>query len=112
MCFAGERRSDRTSTIRIVCYLFGSIAGFRPSLRWLRSSGRRPSFAGTAPGFGRIGAGDPATVLADRRSRLELRTLIGEISRANALWGAPRIHGELLKVGLVAQSTVARLCVP
>src|SRR3984957_8069302 len=25
----------------------------------------------------------------------ELRTLIGEISRANALWGAPRIHGEL-----------------
>jgi hypothetical protein len=33
MCFAGERRSDRTSTIRIVFYLFGSIAGFRPSLR-------------------------------------------------------------------------------
>src|ERR1700688_4078471 len=54
----------------IVFYLFGSIAGFRPSLRWLRSSGRRPSFAGTVPGFGRSGAGDPATVLADRRSRL------------------------------------------
>ena len=34
MCFAGERRSDRTSTIRIVFYLSGSIAGFRPSLRW------------------------------------------------------------------------------
>jgi hypothetical protein len=30
MCFVGERRSDRTSTIRIVFYLFGSIAGFRP----------------------------------------------------------------------------------
>src|ERR1700684_1315249 len=60
----------RTSTIRIVFYLFGSIAGFRPSLRWLRLSGRRPSFAGTVLGFGRIGAGDPATVLADRRSRL------------------------------------------
>src|ERR1700722_13215687 len=65
-----ERRSDRTSTIWIVCYLFGSIAGFRPSLRWLRLSGRRPSFAGTVPGFGCIGAGDPATVLEDRRSRL------------------------------------------
>src|ERR1700761_741481 len=26
----------------------------------------------------------------------EVRTLIGEMSRANALWGAPRIHGELL----------------
>jgi hypothetical protein len=29
----------------------------------------------------------------------ELRTLIGEISGANPLWGAPRIHGELLKLG-------------
>src|SRR3979411_3175806 len=39
----------------------------------------------------------------------ELRTLIGERSRANALWDAPRIHGELLKLGFeVAQSTVAR----
>src|SRR5258707_1073453 len=37
----------------------------------------------------------------------ELRTLIGEMSRANPLWGAPRIHGELLKLGFdVAQSTV------
>src|SRR5258708_7403593 len=70
MCFAGERRSDRTSTIPIVFYLFGSIAGFRPSLRRLRLSGRRPSFAGTVLGFGRIGAGEPATVLADRRFRL------------------------------------------
>src|SRR5258708_3067667 len=70
MCFAGERRSDRISTIRIVFYWFGSIAGFLPSLRWLRLSGRRPSFAGTVLGFGRIGARDPPTVLADRRSRL------------------------------------------
>src|SRR5260370_16917310 len=39
----------------------------------------------------------------------ELRTLIGEMSRANPLWGAPRIHGELLKLGFdVARSTVAR----
>ena len=39
----------------------------------------------------------------------ELRTLVGEMSRANPLWGAPRIHGELLKLGFgVAQSTVAR----
>jgi hypothetical protein len=29
----------------------------------------------------------------------ELRTLIGEMSGANPLWGAPRIHGELLKLG-------------
>jgi hypothetical protein len=39
----------------------------------------------------------------------ELRTLIGEMSRANPLCGAPHIHGELLKLGFeVAQSTVAR----
>jgi hypothetical protein len=35
-----------------------------PSLRRLRLSGRRPSFAGTVLGFGRIGAGEPATVLS------------------------------------------------
>ena len=39
----------------------------------------------------------------------DLRKLIGEMSRANPLWGSPRIHGELLKLGFdVAQSTVAR----
>ena len=109
MCFAGEHRGDRTSTIRIVFYLFGSIAGFRPSLRRLRLSGRRPSFAGTVLGFGAYWRCRSRNPLADRRSRLSWRTLIGEMSRANALWGAPRIHGELLKLGFeVAQSTVAR----
>src|SRR5512143_756177 len=40
---------------------------------------------------------------------VELRSLVREMSRANPLWGAPRIHGELLKLGFdVAQSTVAR----
>ena len=39
----------------------------------------------------------------------ELRTLIGKMSRSNPPWGAPQIHGELLKLGFeVAQSTVAR----
>lgn len=39
----------------------------------------------------------------------ELRRLIREMSLANPLWGAPRIHGELLKLGFeVAQSTVAK----
>src|SRR2546425_5255354 len=30
----------------------------------------------------------------------ELRELIRRMGRANPLWGAPRIHGELLKLGL------------
>jgi hypothetical protein len=34
------------------------------------------------------------------------------MSRANWLWGAPRIHGELLKLGIeVAESTVAKYMV-
>jgi transposase InsO family protein len=39
----------------------------------------------------------------------EIRGLIREMSLANRLWGAPRIHGELLKLGIeVAHSTVAK----
>ena len=39
----------------------------------------------------------------------ELRDLIKRMSSENPLWGAPRIHGELLKLGFtVAQSTVAK----
>src|SRR3989475_4738426 len=34
--------------------------------------------------------------------RTELRDLIQRMSRANPLWGAPRIHGELLKLGLTS----------
>jgi len=42
----------------------------------------------------------------------ELRALIRRMSAENALWGAPRIHGELLKLGFeVAQSTVAKYMV-
>jgi hypothetical protein len=39
----------------------------------------------------------------------KLRELIRRISRENSLWGAPRIHGEVLKLGFeVAQSSVAK----
>ena len=40
---------------------------------------------------------------------MKLRRLIRQMSLENRLWGAPRIHGELLKLGFeVAQSTVAK----
>jgi hypothetical protein len=43
-----------------------------------------------------------------RMSR-EIRDLIRTMSQANPLWGAPRIHGELLKLGFdVSQATVGR----
>jgi len=52
-------------------------AGFRAHWRWkARSRGGRPSI--------------PA----------EIRDLICKMSVANPLWGAPRIHGELLKLGI------------
>jgi transposase InsO family protein len=61
-------------------------AGFRRYWRWKsRSRGGRPAVAA------------------------DLRALIRRMSIDNPLWGAPRIHGELLKLGFeVAQSTVAR----
>ena len=41
-----------------------------------------------------------------------MRALIRQMSTENLLWGAPRIHGELLKLGFsVAQSSVAKYMV-
>ena len=61
-------------------------AGFRSYWRWKsRPRGGRP----TVP--------------------LEIRELIREMSIANPLWGAPRIHGELLKLGIeIGQTSVAK----
>jgi transposase InsO family protein len=43
----------------------------------------------------------------------ELIALIRQISFENPLWGAPRIHGELLKLGFqLAQSTVSKYMLP
>jgi hypothetical protein len=47
------------------------------------------------------------------RIRSEIRALIVRMSRENVLWGAPRIHGELLKLGFdVSQATVSRYMPP
>ena len=51
---------------------------------------------------------------AGRAPQIEtgLRVLIRRMSVENPLWGAPRIHGELLKLGFeVAQSSVAKYMV-
>ena len=40
----------------------------------------------------------------------EIKALVTRMAAANPLWGAPRIHGELLKLGIdVAERTVSRL---
>ncbi len=44
-----------------------------------------------------------------RRVSKEVRDVIRRMSRANPLWGAPRIHGELLKLGIeISQATVSK----
>jgi hypothetical protein len=64
-------------------------AGFRCYWRWKsRSLGGRPQI------------------------EADLRALIRRMSVENPLWGAPRIHGELLKLGFeIAESTVAKYMV-
>src|SRR5471030_2650330 len=64
-------------------------AGFRCYWRWKsRSRGGRPQI------------------------ETNLRALIRQMSKENPLWGAPRIHGELLKLGFdVAQSSVSKYMV-
>jgi transposase InsO family protein len=60
-------------------------AGFRSYWRWKSSRAGRPTL--------------PA----------DIRQLIRDMSIANPLWGAPRIHGELLKLGIdVGQISVAK----
>lgn len=40
----------------------------------------------------------------------EIRDLIRDMARSNPLWGAPRIHGELLKLGInISERSVSRL---
>jgi putative transposase len=39
----------------------------------------------------------------------EVRALIRTMSRENPLWGAPRIHGELLKLGIdIGETSVSK----
>jgi transposase InsO family protein len=61
-------------------------AGFRAYWRWKSRSG----------------SGRPKVPLV-------IRQLIRDMSLANPLWGAPRIHGELLKLGIdVGQTSIAK----
>src|SRR5215813_14248880 len=77
--------------------VLSALAILRPEtiIRWHRAGFQSRGRSGKPVGRPRISA--------------ELRNLIGAMSRANHLWGAPHIHGELLKLGFtIAQSTVAR----
>jgi putative transposase len=69
-------------------------------VRWQRERFRR-RWANLSKSPGRLGR-PPIAV--------ETRTLIRTLSQANALWRAPRIHGELQKLGItVSERTVSRV---
>src|ERR1039458_8359493 len=92
--------------------LSSCIAGFLLSCRFSQSSDPRHSCVGTAPAFAATGVGSRAHWGGRPRIDTELRALIWWMSMENPLWGAPRIHGELLKLGFeVAQSSVAKYMV-
>jgi transposase InsO family protein len=77
---------DALTVIRPDTVIRWHRAGFRAYWRWRsRPRGGRP------------------------RTHPDIRQLIRDMSIANPLWGAPRIHGELLKLGIdVGQTTVAK----
>jgi hypothetical protein len=77
---------DALAIVKPVTVIRRHRAGFRAYWRWKsKSQGGRP------------------------RTPVAIRHLIREMSLANPLWGAPRIHGELLKLGIdVRQTTVAK----
>ena len=86
-----------------ICWLFpnarDALAVVRPEtvMRWHRA-GFRSYWRWKSRGW----PGRPAL-------SAEIRKLIREMSIANPLWGAPRIHGELLKLGIdVGQTSVAK----
>src|SRR6267154_143592 len=92
--------------------LSSCIAGFHQSCRFSQSSGPRRSCVGIGAGYrcywrwkSRPQGGRP-------QIETKPRALIRRMSMENPLWGAPRIHGELLKLGFeVAQSSVAKYMV-
>ena len=75
---------------RLVPTTLAALAVVRPEtvIRWHRAGFRAYWRLRSRPRGGRP------------KTPLEIRQLIRDMSIANPLWGAPRIHGELLKLGI------------
>jgi transposase InsO family protein len=106
-----RRRNQRTPRLRgvdramfvwlyrLVPSVLGAVAIVKPQtvIGWHRAGFRA---------FWRWKSGGP---VGRPRIDRELRDLIRQMNRENPLWGAPRIHGELLMLGFaVAQATVSK----
>ena len=98
LSFNGLDRSIFVGLYRLFPDLRDALAVVRPEtvIRWHRAGFRAYWRWRSRPRRGR------PTV------PLEVRQLIREMSLANPLWGAPRIHGELLKLGIdIGQTSVS-----
>ena len=99
LCFSAFDRVIFVGLYRLFPNLRDALAVVRPEtvIRWHRAGFRAYWHWRSRPRRGR------PTV------PLEIRQLIREMSLANPLWGAPRIHGELLKLGIaIGQTSVAK----
>ena len=92
--------------LRGICRLFpktnGALAIVRPEtvIRW-----HRAGFRSYWRWKSKQRCGRPTVTV-------EIRQLIRQMSDGNPLWGAPRIHGELVKLGIdVGQTSVAKYMV-
>ena len=107
VCKARQPRPRLTEIDRIFWVLLSRLwTSWRHSLLVVRPQTvvgwHRQGFRRYWAGKSRRRSGRPA-ISAD------LRHLIRRMSSANPLWGAPRIHGELLKLGItVSQATVSK----
>src|SRR6267154_3667222 len=99
LTFTGIDRRVFAGLYRLAPGMLDALAIVKPEtvIRWHRAGFRAYWRRKSKPQGGRP------------RTPVEIRYLIREMSLANPLWGAPRIHGELLKLGIdVGQTTVAK----
>src|SRR5262245_21056236 len=111
--YYGER-CEAASGLRTVtiCFSFSCIDGFRRSSSPSRLSAPETLVRWHRAGFRRYWRWKSRSLGGRPHIDADLRALIRRMSLDNPLWGAPRIHGELLKLGFaVAQSSVAKYMV-
>ena len=103
--FAVRRFDHWTDCFGCVC----GKSGKSGSRRWSLFS-PKPWSIGKGGDSNDTGPGCPGTRIPVGLEGADIRKLVKTMAEANVGWGAPRIHGELLKLGIeVSERTVSRL---
>ncbi len=100
LAFGNVDRLVFTALYRVAPGVLDALKILKPQtvIRW-----HRAGFRAYWRGKSRPSGGRP-------KAAADIRKLIRDMSIANPLWGAPQIHGELLKLGIdVGQTTVAKI---